>query len=109
MLILGYHNSNFIVCVGVGKERPTLKDINNHIVPQWAPQWRQLGVELNLCDHVMNIIEHDHPNDSETCCSKMLTEWLDNNSAATWGDLNAAMDNLQSDGMFVSVSNTGML
>jgi len=95
--------------VDVGKEKPTLKDINNDIVPQWAPQWRKLGVELNLKDHIMDIIEHDHPNDIETCCSEMLREWLDNTPTASWEDLNAAVDKLQSDGMFVYVSYTDIV
>ena len=96
--------SNFIVYIGVGKDKPTLKDINNYTVPQLAPQWRKLGVELKFNNYLMNIIEHDHPNDSETCCSKMLSEWLDNNSAATWDNLIAAVANLQADGMFVYIT-----
>jgi len=90
-----------MVYIGVGKEKPRLKDINNFIVPQWAPQWRQLGVQLEFSNDLMNIIECDHPNDSETCCSKMLSDWLDSNTAATWEDLIVAVDNMQSCGTCV--------
>ncbi|XP_065898548.1 uncharacterized protein [Dysidea avara] len=64
-----------------GGGRPRLKDIDNHVVPRWAPQWRQLGRQLNIADHLMNIIGHDHHNDCETCCSKMLSNWLEQNTS----------------------------
>ena len=32
--------------------------------------------QLNIEEHQMNIIEHDHPNNCEECCSKMLSDWL---------------------------------
>ena len=83
------------VC-NAGKEKPSIIDINNHVVPMWAPKWRQLGTELNIQEHLMNIIEHDHPDDCETCCSKMFTEWLDNSPAACWEDVTTAVDNLLS-------------
>ena len=70
-------------------------------MPKVAPQWRQLGKLLKVADHLMNIIEHDHPNDCETCCSKMMTEWLDNNPTASWEDVITAVDNLQSYGMYM--------
>ena len=47
----------------------------------------------------MDNIEHDHPNDCESCCSKMFSEWLDINPAAAWEDITTAVDNLLSNGM----------
>ena len=44
----------------------------------------------------MDNIEHDHPNDCESCCSKMFSEWLDNNPAASWEDIITAMDKISS-------------
>ena len=38
-------------------------DINNHVVPNWAPKWKQLGTQLNIQQHLMDIIGHNHPND----------------------------------------------
>ncbi|XP_065897563.1 protein NLRC5-like [Dysidea avara] len=66
------------------KERPALADISNHVVPQWSPQWRQLGMELGVDHHVMNIIEHDQPNDCRKCCHDILDDWLNRNPAASW-------------------------
>ena len=44
----------------------------------------------------MDNIEHDHPTNCETCCSKMLAEWLQSNPAACWEDLITAVDSLLS-------------
>jgi len=85
----------------LGSQRPKLDDLNNRVVPWWAPQWRQLGEQLKVGDHLMRIIEHDYPNDCETCCSKMLTEWLDNTPTASWEDLTTAVNNLPSYGTCV--------
>ena len=54
------------------------------MVPNWATSWKQLGIQLKVADHLLRIIEKDHPNDCEGCCSKMLQEWLNMNSKATW-------------------------
>ena len=57
-------------------------------------------MELGVDHHVMNIIEHDYPNDCEACCSKMMCEWLDNNPTTSWEDLIVAIDNLLPYGMY---------
>ena len=44
-------------------------------------------MELGLDHHLMDIIQHDHPNDCESCCIKMLTERLDGNTATSWEDI----------------------
>jgi len=63
----------------------------------WAPKWRQLGVGLGLDHHMIEIIECNHRNDCETCCSKMFIKWLDINPGATWEMLINVMDEI-SDG-----------
>ncbi|XP_065900894.1 uncharacterized protein [Dysidea avara] len=57
--------------------------------------WRQLGVQLNVANHLLRIIEKNHPNDCEGCCSKMLQEWLDSNSNASWEVLTDILANFQ--------------
>ena len=89
------------MCVNLGMDKPKTKDIHNHVVPKWASKWRQLGTQLNIDQHLMDIIEHDHPNDCESCCSKMFSEWLDSSSAASWEDIIDAVDNLSLDGTYV--------
>ena len=80
-----------------GHQRPRLEDLNTHT------QWRQLGEQLKVGDYLINIIEHDHPNDCETCYSKVLTKWLENATEASWESLTAAVNNLSSRGKFDSL------
>ena len=49
----------------------------------------------------MDIIEHDHPNDCESCCSKMFSEWLDITPVASWEHIITAVDNLLSYGTYL--------
>ena len=56
-------------------------------------------MQLNIDQHLMDIIEHDHSNDCERCCSKMFSKWLGSNPTASWKDIITAMDNLSSNGM----------
>ena len=91
------------IYIYIGKERPALVDISNHIVPEWSTQWKQLGIELRIAHCMIDSIEYDHPNDCRRCCLDMLHEWLDSNAAATWEDLIMAVLRLSSCGMGVSL------
>ena len=84
-----------------GKEKPNIKDINNYVVPRWAPKWKQLGIQLDIDKHRMDVIEKDLPVDCKDCCIRMFSEWLDINTAACWEHIIIAVDNLSSDGMYV--------
>ena len=94
---------HYCMCTDIGKERPELVDISNHIVPEWSPQWRQLGMELRIAHYMIDRIEHDHPNNCRRCCLVMLEDWLDSNSAATWEDLIVAVLRLSNCGMGASL------
>ena len=76
-------------------ERPKLKDINNTVVIKFATNWKQLGRNLKIVDNLLNIIEKNHPHDSETCCSDMLNQWLDLTPNASWKLLNRAIKKTQ--------------
>ena len=73
-----------------------MKDIENHVVMRWAPQWKQLAIQLNIDQCLINIIQHDHGKDCVECCSRMLSMWLEQNTHdnATWETLIEATDNL---------------
>ena len=86
-----------ILSIHIGKERPKLKDVYHLVSRTWAPRWRELGIELGLDHHMIEIIECNHRNDCETCCNKLFIKWLDTNCGATWEMLINAMDGL-SDG-----------
>ena len=69
------------------------------MVPKWASKWRQLGTQLNIDQHLMDIIEHDNLNDCKRCCSKMFSEWLNSKPNTSWEDIITAVDNLSANGM----------
>ena len=72
------------------------------MVPKCASKWRELGTQLDVAQDLMDIIERDHPNDCKRCCIKLFSDWLDNNLAASWGDVITAVDGISTDGMFKS-------
>ena len=80
----------------LGKERPTAKDIEDNVVIRCAPYWKQLGRHLKIDQCLLNIIQHDHGSDCVRCCSRMLEEWLQQNTYenATWEILIDAIDTL---------------
>ena len=84
----------------IGNDRPTVKELNNHVVEQYAIHWRQLGAELGLKDfHIANITENNASRQLrlvEHCSSQMLQKWLEINPLATWGKLDDAVKNIKS-------------
>ena len=83
-----------MLCV-LGNTRPTIKDINNHVVIKCATYWKQLGKCLDIDEDLLNIIEKDNP-ECEDGCSRMLREWLDLNPSASWAMLFDAIDKVKS-------------
>ena len=81
----------------VGDKRPQLRDINNYVITKCAAKWKQLGINLKLDENLLKIIKCNHPNDCESCCSVMLSEWLDINPYASWEMLNNAIDRIEND------------
>ena len=86
--------------IHIGKEKPEIKDLYKYVVPKWASQWRELGTQLDVAQHLMNIIERDYPKDCKGCCIKLFSDWLDSNPSASWGDVITAVDGISTDGMF---------
>ena len=82
-----------------GNEIPYVKDLNRHVVEQYAIYWKQLGAELGLKDyHIANITENNASRQLrqvEQCCSQMLQKWLHIDPSATWGKLDDAIKNIK--------------
>ena len=38
--------------------------------------WRKLGLELGLHERTLNVIDRDHPNNTDGCHTESLTRWL---------------------------------
>ena len=66
---------------------------------KWAPLWKQLGRQLYVDQHLLNIIQHDCGNNCVECCSRMLEAWQEQNTHdnATWEVLMNAIDKLPID------------
>ena len=61
------------LCMYVYIAKPKLRDlIHLEVTLDWYP----LGLTLGLPQHVLDVIEKDHANDSATCKRKMFSKWL---------------------------------
>ena len=81
---------------GVGVDRPSLKDLYDHVVINLdaANKWRDLAVQLLPRpdqEKMLDIIAVDHPHDVVSCCKCVLKKWLDTTTDATWNELIRAL------------------
>ena len=85
------HDNFFIV--RIGSDRPTLKDLYDHVVMNVATKWRDLGVHLLRTDQekLLDIIEADCRNNVANCCKRLFRKWLDTSTNATWNELIKAL------------------
>ena len=79
--------------VRTGNDRPSLRDLCDHVVMKVADRWRDLGVHLLRSDQerMLDIIEADHPHDVVSCCKHLFRKWLDTSEDATWNMLMRAL------------------
>ena len=82
-----------VYCLYTGSDRPSLKDLDDHVVTNVASKWRDLGVQLLRPDQetILDIIEKDYPHDAASCCKRVLEKWLDKTTDATWNELIRAL------------------
>ena len=76
-----------------GNDRPSLKDLDDHVVMNVADNWRSLGVQLLRPDqqNLLNIIAANHPGNVVACCQDVLRRWLNTTKDATWNQLIEAL------------------
>ena len=75
----------------IGSDRPSLKDLHEHVVIQAAGKWRDLGVCLLSQPDQAEMITADHSRDAVSCCKGILEKWLDTTTDATWDQLIRAL------------------
>ena len=77
----------------IGSDRPSLRELYNHVVINVADKWRDLGVQLMRPgqERMLDIIAADHPHDVVSCCKCVLKKWLDTTTDATWNELIRAL------------------
>ena len=76
-----------------GNDRPSLRDLDTHVVMNVADNWRSLGVQLLRPDqeNLLGIIATDHPSKVVACCQDVLKKWLNTTEDATWNRLIEAL------------------
>ena len=77
--------------------RPTLKDLYQYFIPQYAAHWRVIGTQLDLSTGDLEIIEYDNKDKAIPCCKSMLTRWLEMDTTASWGKLFDAIESREGD------------
>ena len=79
--------------IRIGSDRPSLKDLYDHVVMKVADKWKDLGVHLLRSDQerMLDIIEADYSHDAVRCCKRLFTKWLNTTEDATWNMLIKAL------------------
>jgi len=76
----------------VASERPNVKEISLQITPDCFNRWFDLGILLDVPVQKLRDIKFSDNNDqSDVCCMRMFTEWLDGGNDPTWGVLSKAV------------------
>ena len=75
----------------IGSDQPTIKDLNNLVVPSVGSKWYNLGIQLldQQCIEMLRGLRDDNKN-VEYCCTEMLFEWIKttvDTKNATWEKL----------------------
>ena len=63
---------------------PKLKDLYQHITPQYAADWKVIGTLLGLSSGKLKAIEAGYPTNVKWCCNQMLEKWLEVDPSASW-------------------------
>ncbi|XP_065913287.1 protein NLRC5-like isoform X2 [Dysidea avara] len=66
---------------------PLLKDLYEHITPQYAADWKVIGTLLGLPSGELQSIEAGYPTNVKWCCNQMLEKWLEMDTSASWEKL----------------------
>ena len=64
------------------------------MVPKFAHKWRYLGALLHFDQPELDIIFSDFRNDSEECCRRLFSRWLEKTVDASWHQLLLAIDDV---------------
>lgn len=86
-----------IILVALECDQPHLKDLHNHVVPNVADRWKDLGMELlnpKPFNRTLEIIGADNSHSVEKCCRQMFHKWLDTKLDANWSQLIMALKNI---------------
>ena len=74
-----------------------LQDIMTADITGFSTKWYELGLQLleeRTSIRILGEIEHDNPNNTSRCCTKMFERWLNQQPNASWDQLLTALDNI---------------
>ena len=71
-------------------QQPRLKDL----VTIKVIEWYDLGLQLDIDDHELDVIQKDHRGDVSACRREMFRTWLKNFPIATYQQLVQALHNI---------------
>ena len=95
-MLLCYHQSKHVRIYTFSFEhigcKPCTKHLHNLVTPHYAAHWREIGVQLQLPDGILDIIDYDHHRRAEDCCNAMWERWLDVDSQASWSKVIEAVE-----------------
>ena len=76
-------------------DRPSRRDLSNHVLPSVANNWKALGEMLlnrSLVDNGhLETIETNNPGNVTNCCRQMFIKWLETDKKASWKQLIMAL------------------
>ena len=64
--------------------KPQLKDLYRFITPSYATNWKEIGIQLEIENESLHIIEKDNFYKTKDCCNVMWQKWLEKDTDATW-------------------------
>ena len=73
--------------------KPTMNEICRHIRDEAACRWKDLGIELVIPTHQLDIILMNNPHNMQECCTQMFSYWLQTDTEASWSKLLNALRN----------------
>ena len=75
-----------------GSSPPLLKDLVVLKVP--PTKWYQLGLQLNLSEHQLDVIKANNAGNVETCILEMFKAWLSKTAGASYAELGSALNRI---------------
>ena len=67
--------------------RPLLSDLEEYFTPQYAADWKEIGIMLDVDTGILNVIGKDYHPSATNCSNAMLEKWLKIDNSASWGKL----------------------
>ena len=66
---------------------PLIQDLYQHITPQYAADWFDIGILLGLPNGELRAIKAGDPTNIKWCCNQMWIQWLQVDPTASWRKL----------------------